>query len=241
MSFWDAVVSAFGTGRGAGGNPLGLLSLAGAAAYSAYNQSDANTAAARIAAEAARAKARAIADANTAAAARLEPIVQNAAPAQAYLRSAVAADPYVLTPQQKQELEDIQRQTTQGLNASGLRGAGRSYVAAFRDIVGGAKNRMVESNIGRRERAASGLSGQFDRAVTGQAVTDASTGRAYGDSALAAGTLTANSTTANASLRGQAIGDIASYISQDIKDRTRESRYKKQVDAQTGKQKEERV
>ena len=205
---------------------IGSIVLGVATIGSAIFSSRANTEAAEAAAEAERARIEAIREGNRLAQERFERIQEETAPARSFLRRTVAGV-HGLTPFQMQQLEDLRRRTQQFLAASGLRGAGRSTVAAMRAVESDFVNRALEANRGRADVAASQLARAGFSAARSGAILESSTGRAAGEGALRSGLFGAQAGIANAALRGEALGDIASLISTEAKGR--ESRYAQRV------------
>lgn len=116
--------------------------------------------------------------------------------------------PTRLTPSQEGQLEDARGDVRGQLAASGLRGSGRATVAAFRDVESDFRNRLLEGERGRRERLATGLS-----------AIDRDTGYARGGAERNTGLIGANATTANAGLRGAAVGSILGAVANEAKER----------------------
>ena len=229
MAIWDALSNMFTSEAF-----LPAAMVGGATLYGDYISSAANTEAARIAAEGRLAEARAIEEGNRQAQQRFNTVQEQAAPAQSYLRQQMVSDPSMLTPEQQQSLEDSRRDTGAALSASGLRGAGRAQVAALRQVEADQRAGFFDQNQRRADAAAQQLSGQYTTALTNAANLDASTGRAYGSAVSGAADASAGVRTANAGLRGQAIGDIASLIRSEYKDEKRRSRYDDLVAKRTG-------
>lgn len=210
MSLWSVV----------GGVINGAASLFGAS-----KAADANVEAANIYAQSADKQAEAIREGNQLAQERYDQLMEIGKPGISHLREVTLTDPYELTPGQKTSLDDIRRQTTNVLNNSGLRGAGRSITAAIKDVENDARGKFIDANIGRRDNAAAGLTGQYGAGVSGGAQTAINAGNATGNAALAGGTANANANTANAGLWGAAIGDVAGIVASELKSMDRESRY----------------
>ena len=221
-SIFDAIGSFFGSSAAM---PIALTGMGIASYYGNQNTAQANIEAARISAQGQLAQAQAIEAGNRLAQARFNAIQQQTAPAQSYLRGVVVQDPTRLTAFQANQLADLRRRTQQGLAVSGLRGSGRSQVAAFRRVEDVARNRMIDSNRARQTNAAGALSAQYGNAATNAAKLDASTGRAVGGALATIGENNSQVGTANVENRGKMIGDIGSLFASEIKDRTRASQY----------------
>lgn len=191
-------------------------------AYSAYESNQANYKAAKTTADAAQRQAQAIQAGNEQAQARFDALQTQAAPGITRLQQ-VAAAPGGLTPLQQQMLADTRRQTQTQISRSGLRGSGRSEVAAERAVEGDFVNKALASNQQRSDTAATALAAPGLSAYGQQAALDASTGRAVGAADLTAGEAQAGAGIANTQVNGRAIGDIASVIASDAKGR--DSRY----------------
>ena len=206
---------------------IGSIVLSVATISSAIFSSQANTEAAEAAAEAERARIEAIREGDRLAQERFERIQEETAPARLFLRRTVAGV-HGLTPFQMQQLEDLRRRTKQFLAASGLRGAGRSTVAAMRAVESDFVNRALEANRGRADIAASQLAGAGFNAARSSAALESMTGRAAGEGVLRSGLFGAQAGIENTRLRGEALGDIASLILTEAKGR--ESRYAEELD-----------
>lgn len=191
---------------------------------------DANRDAARRAEAGANAQAEAIREGNELAQDRFETLEERTAIGTRELQRLAASDPSQLTPAQLAQLEEAQRSTAIGLNASGLRGAGRATVAAFKDVEGDFRNRAVESNRTRKVDASNRLAGVNVNAIGQQAGIDRATGQAEGTAANRSGLFDAGATTANASLTGQAIGDITAIIAGEEKAKGRKSKFRRESD-----------
>lgn len=199
------------------GDWVGPAVLAGATAIGAITSGNANQRAAETAARASADNAAAIREGNRLAQQRFDESKQIAGPAVAYQQDVINSGG-ALTPWQREQIEDARRTTTNALSVSGLRGSGRATVAAVKKVEGDLTGRFLADNQGRADRAATGLSNQFFNAQNQSAALDTSTGRAAGASALDAGLYDAGADTANANLRGQAIGDIATLINDQWKE-----------------------
>lgn len=116
--------------------------------------------------------------------------------------------PTQLTASQEAELDRARDDIRGQLASSGLRGSGRATVAAFREVESDLRNRMLEGERGRRERLATGL-----------ASIDMNSGQVTGDAAQRSGQYAANLATANAGLRGAAVGSILGSIASEAKER----------------------
>ena len=116
--------------------------------------------------------------------------------------------PTRLTPSQEVQLDRARTDIRGQLASSGLRGSGRATVAAFRDVESDLRNRMLDSERGRRERLSTGL-----------ANIDMSTGRSTGEATRQGGMYAADATTSNAGLRGAAVGSILGSIASEAKER----------------------
>jgi len=214
MSLFDSIATAFG----GGGNVL----LAGATIGSALYQSSQNRKAAETATRAREEADARIRRENAAAIRRYDQLAAEAAPGLQRLRDGtIGADG--LTDAQRAELSDIRRQTLDAMTAGGLAGSGRATTAALRET----ENRYILDALDRNAYRGDAAATELARVGTG-AISDAATvGRDTG--LRSAGMLTdigdinANTTTANAALRGAALGDIAGIIATDNKGRA--SRY----------------
>jgi hypothetical protein len=151
-----------------------------------------------------------------------------AQPAVTRLRQVVAA-PNTLTQDQQIELADVRRQAANRIQGSGLRGAGRAVTAAIRDVEGDARRGFLKDNLARADGATSELARPFFNATGQSANLILSQGRDTADSMDRSAEATAGATLANASLRGQTLGDVTSLIASEIKGR--DSRYADRLSA----------
>lgn len=115
-----------------------------------------------------------------------------------------------LTPYQKLQMDDARRQTLNAMSASGLRGSGRATVAAVRNVEENMRGSFMNANQQRADNAATGLTNQYFN-----------TGNSASNLALNSGSIGAGQSTASASIRGQAIGDIGAVIADELRQRSR--------------------
>jgi hypothetical protein len=115
-----------------------------------------------------------------------------------------------LTPYQKSQIDDARRQTVNAMSASGLRGSGRATVAAVRNVEENMKGRFMDANQQRADNAATGLSQQYFN-----------TSNNISNGLINQGNISAGQTLSNASIRGQAIGDIGAVIADEIRQKYR--------------------
>jgi hypothetical protein len=192
---------------------------AGASVAGAYIGGEANKEAANTAAQAqmraSEAQTAAIRQASQQAEARYNEMREEGRPGVDYLRRTVGEQGN-LTPLQKQQLEEIQRQQTNQVRTSAIAGSGRTAAALFRNTSNDFINRSLEANRGRSFSAADRLAGERINASMGAARDipgyTARAGQVQGDAINAVGGINANSTIATGKLYGSAIGDIGSYI-----------------------------
>ena len=223
MSWFGDVISGIGSFLGSSEGASAVIQTAGALGGAAI-AADANRDAAEAVAQAEQERAAAIRDASLRADQRYQEQSERAAPGTERLRG-IIANPGQLTPEQQRGLEDARRDARASLAASGLRGAGRAVTAALQSVDDNFRSRAIETNIGRADQAARQLSSEDFAA--GRAGTDAMyRGAVGGADATARGAYAgAGAATTNAGLRGQALGDVASIVSDEIKTRGRQGRY----------------
>lgn len=143
--------------------------------------------------------------------------------------------PDMLTPAQEIAREDLHREMNAQLAASGLRGAGRSGVAAFFDADRRFLADAMDRNQDRSDQARRGLAGIF--ADQGRSIANTeigagsqlgssfqSEGRAGAGAANDAAAYQAQAGLANARLYGSAIGSIGSLIADERKRQATEAR-----------------
>lgn len=193
------------------GNWIAPTLLVGATAYSANSAAKANKQAAQIAQQTSRDQIAAIDRGTALSKEQFQQIQDATAPAVTYQRSVVAA-PTVLQPWQQTAVDDARRQTVNSLTAAGMGGSGRSMVAAVRKVEGDVTGQYLQGNQQRADTAASSLASQYFGAASNAARADQTAG-IYDASAIGQqGQTTANATTADATLRGKALGDIATVV-----------------------------
>ncbi|WP_341702641.1 hypothetical protein [Ferrovibrio sp.] len=215
MGWFDSVTDFF-TG-GSGGGTAGLI-LGAAQLGSTLINASANKDAAKTYAAGQTAAADAIREGNAAAQKRYDDIAAQTAGANSYLRS-IYANPEGLSPLQQQERDELRRTTANRLATSGLRGAGRAQVAAFRATDSDFTNRAISDNFRRADAAAAQQSGQGYSAASQAAGLDAATGRAVGTAAANSAEADANAGLATASSNTRALTDLAGFIASETKGR----------------------
>jgi hypothetical protein len=219
MSWFDDFI-----GGVSGSNWIAPLISGAATVTGAVMASNANREAADRASAGAQAQADAIRQGTALAQQRFETVQRQTQPAVDYQREVMAgAD--TLTPSQIEARKDVQRQTNYALSASGLRGSGRAAVAAVRKADTDFTNAALDANRRRADSAASGLSGQYFSANSQLASNDIRGGMATGAAANQQGLIGADYAVSDASLRGRAIGDIASLVNDTAKE-GRKSNYR---------------
>lgn len=221
----DITKSVFG-GSSDAGSIVGDLVSTGAEFYGSYSAQKANEKAADKVAEAERANAEAIREGNQLAQDRYDQIYAETGPARNALLQSAASNPYDLTPSQSQGLEDVRRDATAGLAASGLRGAGRTVTQSLKDVESTYRNSAYDTNLRRVDSANSYLAGKGYSAADNNAAIDQATGRTDGDAIVRSAETTAQAGINNEGLRGATLGSIASYAADDLKMRGRDSKYK---------------
>jgi hypothetical protein len=202
MSIFDSLISAAPT-----------LLEAGSSIYGAISSSKSNTKAAKKLAEAEQQKVALQKQVYGDLESKSEPAVN-------YFRTTLAS-PSTLTPDQEDERGELERQTLNQVNRTGLRGSGRAVTSALRRVDADYVNGAMAQNRSRRDAAAGQLSGQYFSAANNLANSE-------GNGAVDAATAEANASQANSNLRGQAIGDISGLIASEIKGR--DSAYSQPLD-----------
>lgn len=197
--------------------------MAGATLYSASAASDANVKAAKLQADAIN---RSTALANQ----RFQQVQQQTAPAVAHQQAVIQqAGAGGLTPVQKIAVDDARAGTIAAMSASGLRGSGKAVTDAVRRVETGTTANFMDQNAGRADRAATSLSSQFFGAANAMGANDVRAGYATGQ-------IGADATTADATLRGRALGDIATIIN-DASREGRRGAYDKRTVGETDQKK----
>ncbi len=224
--FKDAigVVTDIFTGGG-GSDWLGTAVKVGSEVYGAYTQYNAQQDASQVMQQGYADQTAALQAGNEAAQARLGALGEQTQGATDYLRRVVAHDPYTLTPGQQTGLEDNRRQARASLAYGGLRGAGRAGVAAFNESDRRYNDAAFASNQARADAAAGQLSGQGFGVTQQAAGFDMTTGRGVAGAAVPAADEKASADVANAALKGSVVGTLSSFIANDQKDRSQDSKY----------------
>lgn len=140
------------------------------------------------------------------------PYMETGQDALGYFAQVMGLDPNQLTPDQKIAIEDLTRNLTANLAASGLRGAGRAGVAAVGDSLARAKADMFKQNMTRRDDAARLLNTQGYNATGQVANTVEGIKRAIADLSYKTGTAKAG----NAFDVNSNIADTAFRVGQDV-------------------------
>lgn len=192
--------------------------------YGAKKVADANQQAAELAAANATANRGVVTAANDRAIGFLQPQIDAAAPATDYLRTVMAQNPNVLTPQQEIQLADTRRQmVTQ--TPSGLRGSGRFLTAAVDNVNNRGRAGMVATNTARTDNAASTLAARGGAAATGAANLASNTGTQMVGVNNAGTDAAGNAITATADSNNASLQNIGSFFANAMKDADRSSRY----------------
>ena len=217
MSFFSAITDVFDTAVDFFGSDTGASVIEGVGALGgAAIQYAGNTAAAEIAKEGQEAQADAINKSAGLAQARFRELRDTTQPGVDRL-VATTNGASSLTPQQQDSLDRLRSDVPGRLAASGLRGAGRASVDAFREIEGGFVNRALDTNARRADTAGGTLANANFGAVNNAANLDVGTGNRL--STIANNDNAANAGIANASLQGAALADISSFIADEAKGR----------------------
>lgn len=154
-----------------------------------------------------------------------------------YVRNIIAA-PADLTPEQIAARNDLRRRVENSANVAGsaLRGSGRSFVDAMREVENDFNIKALGQNRARADQAALEFVRPNFNAAGDQASAHATMGREVGGALanqganLAGATQnaaynSANATTSNANNWGSAIGDIAGTIASQKKEEARPAKY----------------
>jgi hypothetical protein len=223
MSFFSGIL-----GGGGAGNLLGTVLQVGGQVAGGIIASNANKKAAERAAAASQGQAKARQKGLAQAGDEFESVAGETAIAPTYLRRVVAGS-NTLQPWQRQGLEDARRDAMRSVSTSGLRGSGRAVTAALTKVDSDLRNKFLESNQARSDRAASELAQPHFNARSRLAATYADTGEALGEGIYEAGMNKAASGLATAQQVGNTIGDVGSVIAGELKPRP--SRYTPDWDA----------
>lgn len=219
-----------------GGSLLGqhMATEANNDAAQAVQQANADAAAREQ--QASREAQQAVAAGNAAAQARLARLEESGRPGVSYLRSVVAGDPAMLSPQQNVELQEAQRIGANQLATTGLRGSGRAVTGMLRKLNEGGRVRMIEDNRQRQGNAATALSNLSTGATTQMAGIDQGSGGSAGNIILGSGRTEAGLITDSGSARGNALaangavsnstlGALSGIFAADERNKQRERRY----------------
>jgi hypothetical protein len=228
MSIFSAISSAFESGSGGSGSAWGTLFQAGSSILGGILGSNANKKASKSLSKTEKKKLKLMQRAYSDAKKEYGELKEQAQPAVTRLRQVVAA-PNTLSEDQQIELADARRQATNSVNRSGLRGSGRAVTAAIKDVEGDVRRGFMRDNLARADGATSELAQPYFDATGQTANLILNQGQTAANSADAAGQAEAGATLANASLRGQTIGDVSSLIASEVKGR--DSRYSDRLSA----------
>lgn len=191
--------------------------------YAANRAQKANTQAAQMVQDAAVRSAALQREGTQAAQSRLATLQQQGQPGVDYLRTVVAGNPATLTPAQQIAKERLARGMNARMAVGGLRGAGRTNAAIFKQTMGDFDANALEANQRRQDSGASALSNIATSATTNMATLDTGSGRAMADSATRAGEAAAGATTANAGVMAETMGNVIGSIL--ARDDSRKTRY----------------
>lgn len=158
-------------------------------------------------------------------------------PGVSYLRGVMSGSAQ-LTPEQLQAREDMIRnlQNSSQVAGSALRGSGRSFVDAERQVYGDFTNKALAENRARADAAAKNLSDPYFNAAGNAAAIQGTSGQQVG-AALAnqggvlsqgltgAANTQAQAGIANANIYGNTLGNVASVIQNQLKTGSRPSAY----------------
>lgn len=237
MSFFDDIISGVGELLGGGGGDAASSagsSVIGAIApiariatpiVGSFVTSSANQRAAKAAADASQRQTDAILKGQADANARLDAIYEESAPARGRLLRMSAADPSMLTPEQKLQREDVLRGATTRLAASGLRGAGRAGVAAINEADRRFTAGALSSNANRGDAAARTLAGEGLSAAGRSATIDYGTGSRLAGVYADQGDTNAGLEIAQGKNVASTMGAISSAIASEAKADQRRRRY----------------
>lgn len=122
-----------------------------------------------------------------------------------------------LTPLQKQGIADAQRTTLDALQGGDLRGSARATVAAVNQVNNLGYEQDIQANQQRADAAGAALTGQYFTSGNNLSNLALQGGKVASAGLVATGQNNANSTLNNAATTGQAIGNIGSVISSQMK------------------------
>ena len=129
-----------------------------------------------------------------------------------------------LTPDQMRAMDDARRKTADTLQGGSLRGSARATAATIADVEGRLRDSYIQQNQNRADAAASNLSGQYFNAGKNVADLSLKTGASASQGLMNTGQNVAqggqnqiNTLQNETAIRGQAIGDIAATIAEQIK------------------------
>jgi hypothetical protein len=125
-----------------------------------------------------------------------------------------------LTPAQQQALDDARRTTIDALQGGDLRGSAGATVAAVRDVEGRMRGDFMSQNQNRADTAATALSGQYFNQGKNSADLDLSRGATVSQGLMSNANVNAANTMGQATIKGQAIGDIGAIIADEAKRRS---------------------
>lgn len=197
------------------------------ALYSARQAQDANTRAAQMVQDASVRSAAMQQQGAAAAQKRLSALQGQGQPGIDYLRTVVAGNPATLTPAQQIAKERLARGMNARMAVGGLRGAGRTNAAIFKQTMSDFDANAQEANQRRQDAGAGALSSIATGATTNMANLDTGSGRAMADAALRSGEAAAGATTANAGVMAETMGNVIGSIL--ARDDGRKGRYGREL------------
>jgi len=186
--------------------------------YGANKVADANQQAANLAAANAAANRGVVTAANDKAISFLQPQIDAAAPAQDYLRTVMAQNPYQLNPQQEIDLADRRRAAVTA-TPTGLRESGRYLTASINDVQNRGRAGMIAQNTARTDAAANTLAARGAGASTGAANLASNTGTQMVGVNNAGTDAAGNAITATADSNNASLQNIGSFFANAMKGR----------------------
>ena len=194
--------------------------------FSGNQVNNANERAGQLAQEGQAANIRALRAGQADSMARYDAISAQGQPGNTYLRTVMATDPNVLTPQQKFQLAEQQRMQANILHTSPLRGSGRAITASITNGTQKTTGDMIARNTARADDAAKMLSGQGQQASMQAAGVPLNVGQAEGRGAIDASNAAANAGLASASTNASTLAGISAMVNRKQAEDEASKRYK---------------
>lgn len=129
-----------------------------------------------------------------------------------------------LTPVQQAALDDARRTTLDALQGGSVRGSARATAEAVRDVDGRMTDQFIQTNRQQSDNAAQNLASQYFGAGNTMANIQTNQGTVASQGLMNAGNIAGANTMGQATIKGNAIGDISAVIADQMKQSANEKR-----------------